>query len=170
MNAIPEWTFNDGWILMSVFLTQGVNGASLDEVLGAADVMNHAIPTSGELSRALTRLASRGILTEEGDRFRIFATHLPSIAEANQGKSELFGRPDKGKRWLSRMQFDVDDAIRVSITDEQLALAFDLYCKRFRQKKLTNKRIHAELPARPVSNGLSLGGSVAQAMFAAYFL
>lgn len=71
-----QWTFNDRWILMSVYLTQGEDGASLHDVVGAADAMNHAIPTCGELSRALTRLASCGVLTERDDQFHIVHQYL----------------------------------------------------------------------------------------------
>ena len=119
---------------MSVFVTHGDNGASLDSVIGAADAMNHAIPTTGELSRSLTRLASCGVLSEDDGRFRIAETHLPLIDKANKGKGGLFSMPDKGRKWLSRMKFDVDDSIRVSVTEEQLAQAFDRYRERLRQR------------------------------------
>ena len=132
MTSSLEWTFNDGWILMSVSLTHGDDGASLDELIGAADAMNHAIPTEGELSRSLTRLVSCGILIEDDGRYRIVDAHMPLIAKANCGKGGLFSTPEKGKKWLSRMQFEVDESVRVSITEEQQSLAFDLYRKRLR--------------------------------------
>lgn len=114
---------------MSVYLTHGKDGASLDELISAADAMNHAIPTRGELTRSLTRLASCRILSEEEERFRIADTHLPSIAQA-KGTCGLVSMPVQGKKWLSRTHFDVDDSIRVSITDEQLSVACDMYRQR----------------------------------------
>ena len=134
MTASHEWTLNDGWILMSVLLTHGDDGASLDELIGAADAMNHAIPTKGQLSRSLTRLASCGVLTERDDRFRIADIHLPLIAKANEGKGGLFSTPEKGKKWLSCTQFGIDDTVRVSITEKQLASAYECYRKRLRQR------------------------------------
>jgi hypothetical protein len=133
MTTSPEWTFNDGWILMSVFLTHGEDGACLDDVIGAADAMNHAIPTQGELSRSLTRLASCGVLSENGGPYRIADAYMPLIAKANSGKGGLFSTPDKGKNWLSRMRFDVDDTVRVAVTKEQLSKAFESYRKRLRR-------------------------------------
>ncbi len=115
---------------MSVFLAHGERGATLDELIGAADAMNHAIPTNGELSRSLTRLASCGILTESGGRFQIADRFIPLIAKANEGRGGLFGTPGKGKKWLARSKFDVDDSIDISITGERLSSAFALYRER----------------------------------------
>lgn len=134
MTSSIEWTFNDGWILMSVYLTHGDVGASLDELIGAADAMNHAIPTTGELTRSLTRLATCGILTEVDNRFRIGEHFLPMIAKANQGKGGLFSTPDKGKKWLSRMAFDLNEVVEISITSERSGAAYKLYRKRLRSK------------------------------------
>jgi len=134
MTANLEWTFTDGWILMSVYVTHGDVGASLDELIAAADAMNHAIPTAGELSRSLTRLVGCGILTEVDDRFRIPDHYLPLLAKANQGKGGLFSTPDKGKKWLSRMTFDLNDAVEVSISAERSEEAYKQYRKRLRQK------------------------------------
>lgn len=134
MTTRLEWTFNDGWILMSVFLTHGESGAPLDELIGAADAMNHAIPTRKEISRSLTRLASCGIVTEKDGRFRIADTYLPLIAKANQGKGGLFSAPDKGKKWLSKTPFETDDSARITIADERLSLAFESYRKRLGQR------------------------------------
>lgn len=133
MTKGSEWTFNDGWILMSVFLAHGGSGAALDDLIGAADAMNHAIPTSGELSRSLTRLASCGILTESNGRFRIADIFIPLIAKAHEGRGGLFSTPDKGKRWLAKSKFNVDGAVDISISDERLSLAFALYRKQLRK-------------------------------------
>jgi hypothetical protein len=119
---------------MSVFLAHGQDGAALDELIAAADAMNHAIPTRGELIRSLTRLASCGVLSEENGRFRIAKSYLPLIATANQEKGGLFSTPDKGKKWLSQMDFTVDDSVHVAITDQQLSEAFSTYHKRLRQR------------------------------------
>ncbi len=51
-------------------------------MFAAADATNHAIPTKGELSRSLTRLAAWGVLTEHDGRFKIADLHLPLIAKA----------------------------------------------------------------------------------------
>lgn len=119
---------------MSVYLTHGEVGAALGDLIGAADAMNHAIPTTGELSRVLTRLATCGILTEVDDRFRIAEKYMPMIAKAYQGKGGLFSTPDKGKKWLSRTVFDITDPVEVSITAERSDEAYKQYRKRLQRK------------------------------------
>jgi hypothetical protein len=126
MTTSPEWTFNDGWILMSVFLTHGKTGASLAELLGAADAMNHAIPTKG--------LASCGVLKEEGDRFRIADTHLPLITKVKDEKGGLVELPEKGKKWLTQSAFSPNDSTGIAISEERILSAFELYRKLLRQR------------------------------------
>jgi hypothetical protein len=133
MTHNAEWSFNDGWILMSVYLTHGENGATLQELIGAADAMNHAIPTTGELSRSLTRLAQGGILSQAGDRLRIAESYLPLIATANQAKGGLFSMPDKGTKWLSQTTFEVIETACITITEEQSSEACEKYLQLLRK-------------------------------------
>ena len=134
MQEPHEWTFTDGWILMSVYLTHGDDGASLCEVIGAADAMNHAIPTSGELSRSLTRLASRGVLHEIDGKYKIVDKYLPKISKANAGKGGLFETPQRGKAWLMRTTLASNEEFTIHVADKQLADAYQLYRGLLRRK------------------------------------
>lgn len=59
----PEWKDEDSWILLAVlFCTQGGEG-TLDRIIGAADFINHAIPTLEELHGALNRLYAGRLIT-----------------------------------------------------------------------------------------------------------
>ncbi|WP_436716629.1 hypothetical protein U8335_04295 [Roseiconus lacunae] len=127
MTPPTTWTFNDGWILMSVYMMHGEDGASLSDLIAAADAMNHAIPTSGELSRALTRLAKCNIVKHVQDRFRIAQDYLPAIAAARDRKGGLFATPDKGKRWLASTTFVIDEDARITIHKADVTAAFDQY-------------------------------------------
>ena len=127
MTSQPTWTFNDGWILMSVYMMHGEDGASLADRIAAADATTRAIPTSGELSRALTRLAKCHIVTRVEDRFRIAQDFLPAIAAANDKKGGLFATPDKGKRWLASREFNIDEDAKIVISKKDLTAAFDEY-------------------------------------------
>jgi len=112
---------------MSVYRMHGEDGASLPDLIAAADAMNHAIPTSGELSRALTRLAKCQVVKRTDDRFRIGNEWLPSNAAANDKKGGLFETPNKGKRWLASTKFTFDADARIEIGKEDLTAAFDEY-------------------------------------------
>ncbi|MEL7264328.1 MAG: hypothetical protein AAFP69_05890 [Planctomycetota bacterium] len=62
----------------------------LSDLIAAADAMNHAIPTSGQLSRAPTRLAKCSVIKHFEGRFRISQDYLPAIAAVNDKKGGLF--------------------------------------------------------------------------------
>lgn len=128
----PEWTLNDGWILMSAFVVNGDSGATLPELIGAADMMNHSIPTKGELSRALTRLARVGVISVSAERFVIASKWIPEIEKARSGKGGLFSLPEKGKNWLARNEFAAIET-SITITDEDLTDAVAAYYKMLKQ-------------------------------------
>ena len=74
-----QWTWNDGWILMSVYLAQSDEKATLSEIIAAADATNHAIPTTNELSHAFTQLVNAGVLHVKGDNIKSYTNICISI-------------------------------------------------------------------------------------------
>lgn len=112
---------------MSVYFAHGQNGAALTDLIAAADAMNHAIPTSGELTRALTRLAKCQVINHIEGRFRITSHYLPSLAEANAKRGGLFATPEKGKKWLSKTEFEIDEDAIITVRDEEVTTAFNEY-------------------------------------------
>ncbi|MCA8989866.1 MAG: hypothetical protein KDA78_19625 [Planctomycetaceae bacterium] len=118
---------------MSVYFAHGEAGAFLDDLIGAADAMNHAIPTVEELSRSLTRLATCGILSETNNRFRIAEEYLPKIGVARKARGGLFSTPDKGKKWLTRMTFHKNKPVEVTITTKRFDEAYKKYSERVRK-------------------------------------
>ena len=123
-----EWTISDGWILMSAFLAGGDSGATLQMLVGTADVLNHAIPTRGELSRALTRLAGIGVISNKDGLFVIAPEWVTEIEKARGGKGGLFSLPEKGKKWLARNKFPIIET-SITISDDELTEAVALYRK-----------------------------------------
>jgi hypothetical protein len=119
---------------MSVYLRHGLEGATLSDVIGAADVMNHAVPTSGELTRALTRLAQSRVISQVNGRYLIASNYLPAIAVANEMKGGLFATPDKGKNWLSSSEFDMDEKATITVSKEDVAEAFEQYRTALKRK------------------------------------
>ncbi|GAA2585247.1 hypothetical protein GCM10010435_74080 [Winogradskya consettensis] len=73
------WHWNDAWIFVSTVIAERlerdralhaalpVTGASLADVLAAADFLHHSIPSRTELEEALRRLAGAGLLTIDDD-------------------------------------------------------------------------------------------------------
>jgi hypothetical protein len=73
------WHWNDAWIFVSAVIAERlerdramhaalpVTGASLADVLAAADFLNHSVPSRQELEESVRRLAGAGLLTVEDD-------------------------------------------------------------------------------------------------------
>jgi hypothetical protein len=74
MGADDGWHWNDAWIFVSAVIAERlerdralhaglpVTGASLADVLAAADFLHHAVPTRDELEFSVRRLAGAGLL------------------------------------------------------------------------------------------------------------
>lgn len=127
---------------MSLLLVNSVEGASLTAIIGAADATNHAIPTVGELSRALTRLVNAGVVSVIDQRYQIYSIWLDELVAMRQTKGGLFSLPEKGERWLSSKSLDITTRESVTITSEQLTNAYDEYTRSLRKPKATNNPMH----------------------------
>ncbi len=120
---------------MSVYLAHGPGGVSLPDLIATADAMNHAIPTSGELSRALTRLARCRVINQIDDRFFIAAEFLPGLAEANSRQGGLFQLPENGRNWLSSVDFELDEHAEIKVRQENVTAAFEHYRNALKRPK-----------------------------------
>src|SRR5687767_1532127 len=97
---MTQWAWKDAWILAATSLVHQRGGATLAEIIGAADVINHAIPTAGELSRAFSRLVDCGNIQVKNDRYLLARNRQRGIKEAVAGKGGLFSKVDKCLKWL----------------------------------------------------------------------
>ena len=73
------WQWNDAWIFVSAVIAERIErdrameaalpitGASLAEVLAAADFLHHTVPSRTELEESMRRLAGAGLLHVEDD-------------------------------------------------------------------------------------------------------
>lgn len=73
------WHWNDAWIFVSAVIAERlerdralhaalpVTGASLADVLAAADFLHHSVPSRDELEESVRRLAGAGLLTVDDD-------------------------------------------------------------------------------------------------------
>jgi hypothetical protein len=73
------WQWNDAWIFVSAVIAERlerdraahaalpITGASLADVLAAADFLHHAVPTRQELQDSVRRLAGAGLIVVEDD-------------------------------------------------------------------------------------------------------
>jgi hypothetical protein len=77
--GVEGWHWNDAWIFVSSVIAERlerdralhaalpVAGASLADVLAAADFLHHSVPSRAELEEAIRRLVGAGLLTVDDD-------------------------------------------------------------------------------------------------------
>jgi hypothetical protein len=131
---VKQWTWNDGWILMSVYLVHSNTDSTLADVIGAADATNHAIPTPNELSQTFTKLVNAGILTIEQSRYEIVSEYLSEIERAYRSKGGLLESANKGQKWLNATSLEVNGSPKVTITQDELKNAYTEYTSKIKQK------------------------------------
>ena len=77
-----ELRAEDPWILLAVlYSNRSAGAASLVDLVAAADFINHAIPSLGELDGALSRLRRHGWVTIEDLTFRPTAKAVSMLAD-----------------------------------------------------------------------------------------
>ncbi|GAA0518369.1 hypothetical protein Ade02nite_77890 [Paractinoplanes deccanensis] len=74
-----SWQWNDAWIFVSAVIAERlerdramhaalpVTGASLADLLAAADFLHHSVPSRAELEESVRRLAGAGLIVVEDD-------------------------------------------------------------------------------------------------------
>jgi hypothetical protein len=80
------WHWNDAWIFVSAVIAERlerdramraalpVTGATLADVLAAADFLHHSVPSRAELQDSIRRLVGAGLLTIDDDMVAVAPT------------------------------------------------------------------------------------------------
>jgi hypothetical protein len=81
--GVDGWHWNDAWIFVAAVIAERlerdralhaalpVMGASLADVLAAADFLHHSVPSRADLQEAVRRLAGAGLITIDDDLVEI---------------------------------------------------------------------------------------------------
>lgn len=73
------------WILLSVFEEFG----TLNDIIGMADAINHAIPTDSELKNSLGWLELKGLIHKEGRRYALTETGKLLLRDAQKDSQTI---------------------------------------------------------------------------------
>lgn len=66
-----KFEFSDAWLLEAIKLSErGDEGATLTDIIRAADYINHSIMTKSEFVNSASRLKGIGLIIEKNKRFR----------------------------------------------------------------------------------------------------
>jgi hypothetical protein len=128
---MDKFNFATAWVFASVTADGGVD---LRLLIGAADSLNHAIPTIGEITRSLKALHRCGLVDIADGRIHL-TVHGRAVADAGFARrGGRFSIPDNMRKSLDKA---THPAIATTpdlsfITDESVAAAFQTYRKMLR--------------------------------------
>jgi hypothetical protein len=135
MNTYVDWLWSDGWLLMSFVVSANDKFTlELDALLGAADCMNHAIPTNHELNRALSKFIALGLITNHMPPYELSASMTLEIRASTKGTKGLFSLPDAGLNWLNKHKIESAKIINVDIPIERIDRSYNDYISKLRKK------------------------------------
>ena len=92
MSREPQIRWSDAWLLTATYLASRQAPADLADILGAADLLNRAVPNPEELESGLFRLHERGWVTQVGEdlRFQPTAEAVEMIEELSSEKKSAY--------------------------------------------------------------------------------
>lgn len=79
------WTFADVWMLRSIGGRDAASGATVRQIIGAADHLNHAIPDEDEFTGAVARLTAAGLAGCDPAADRCWLTAAGHASPAQRG-------------------------------------------------------------------------------------
>jgi hypothetical protein len=133
------YLWSDAWLFQAIALASQTHAAALDEVLGAADAVNHAMPTDDELHGALSRLTAGGFIEEVEERFQLTAEVPSELREALAGG--LTRGRDAASKYLNAEPWSPQTNVRdprnqlhyPGLTRERIRSAEQAYRRRWRR-------------------------------------
>ncbi len=118
--------FTESWIFLAIKYTCGENSScELFEVIGAADFINHAIPTTREVNLALSKLTERNFVNVEDKRIEMTKLGRAQFTETKQRKRVHTELEELSEKLEERRV----ESFREFFNDDDLTLAYKDYTK-----------------------------------------
>lgn len=105
MTSIHQLRWSDVWLLIAIYYAARNKATTLDNVIAAADAINHAILNFEELSSGLVRLQEHGFITVQQRPLHTCCTE--------KSLQMIEGLPQK-KKSLSQLQQEIEHILHVS--------------------------------------------------------
>ena len=126
---------SDAWLLLAVAMPSVDGRSTLTEVIGAADVVQHAILTKEELDGGIVRLSRGGYLTFEAGIFTLTSAGQDIIERTTKYGRSYLAQQQVLERVLGvRRDRDTEREKREVLTDSEYEEAVHAYCERQRNR------------------------------------
>ena len=144
---MPKFTWSDAWLLHAVAIAGGdASGATLTDIIGAGDGINHALFTTAELRRGFAKLSAGGFISERGALF-----FLEGEAATAWQRARQYRLLDKQRKELATLLnaapypagapgFEDPDWPYPSLTDARIHAAEAEYRQRVRSLRRKDRR------------------------------
>jgi len=133
---------SDSWILISIAYAGRKKLTGLVDIIAIADAINHAIPTTREMDRAINRLLAARLISNKRGTFAVTKTGLAAIAKMERRSKgvltlwdnlhKLLSCPCCGPRLRSVRR-------RITISDEDMKQAYEAYQTYWQRKRRKNE-------------------------------
>ena len=127
-----DFVWSDTWVLLAIIYNQKRGSATLQDIIAAADGINHAIPTLEELESALNRLLAAGCITEQDGKYDVTEPVLMVYAKMTKPRQSVPDELDKMKQFLATSPRPESCPKVIVITDSAFKDACENYLKRRR--------------------------------------
>jgi hypothetical protein len=130
-----EFEYSDAWLLEAIKLSETSDkGATLTDIIGAADYINHAIMTNSEFASGIRKLKSIGLIIEQDKQLRT-TDKFNEWWTRKYGRKSRFGvlkAMDEIERYLNKNYRTAEESTEgkdTQITEADLKLATAEYLK-----------------------------------------
>ena len=133
-----QFQASDAWLLLAVIIAAGDDVATLDEIVGAGDFINHAIFTNDEIESGFYRLTCGGYIEEVDGDFRPSEIALKQYKTISGKRRAVLDQMDSlreflaAKPWVFGVPFPRPENRYTypGLTKEKIAEAVEKYHKR----------------------------------------
>ena len=128
-----DFQSSDHWIFLSIALQAKVDGASLRDVIAAADYINHAIPTIEEIEGAVNRLTAARLIWIRNNRFGLTDSGKVLVRSVARRKRHILDQWKLVQQHLASSDLSCADVPMWTLKPHEFASAHEQYSKEFLQ-------------------------------------
>jgi hypothetical protein len=127
--ATVDFDDHDAWIFWAIPVSE--EGTDLRGIIGAADAINHAIPSREQIESSINRGLQAGLLEKCGECLRFAPTHRKEVREACSVSRAWSRQWDSILAYLASKEWRVVDNVEYRLPEHIYKDAVDEYLRTF---------------------------------------
>jgi hypothetical protein len=127
--ATVDFDDHDAWIFWAIPVSE--EGTDLRGIIGAADAINHAIPSREQIESSINRGLRAGLLERCGERLRFAPTHRKEVGEACSVSRAWARQWDAILAYLASKDWHVVDDVGYQLSEHEYNGVVEEYLRTF---------------------------------------